>query len=191
MKIQVLEKAFTVDDIYNVAVNKEITYRVSGVTAPFMTNFSLYELKGKNPLMSVFKSSLSLFPKYKIYFNSEQLNSRREPLIFKTVSFFKNSFYLQFDEDLYEFYAHKGLMYSIFKNGKQVAGISQDRMGIADEDNFMMDCDNDSPKELFTCFIIIFDNVYRRKLNLFGGLVNANIGVLSESKPYNIAWKSN
>lgn len=188
MKIQVIEKIGTVGDIYNVAINKKVNYRISGQTIPFMTNFSLYELKSSNPLVSIFKSSLSLFPKYKIYFNSERINPRKEPLIFKTTSYFKNSFKLEFDKDIYEFYAHKKLKYSIFKNGQQVAGICQDRWNIMDEDGFMMECNNDSPKELFTSFIIVLDNIYRRRLNLFGGLVNANIGIIWEDKEYDTNW---
>lgn len=79
MKIQVVEKIGTIGDIYNVAINDKIRYRVSGQTIPFLTNFSLFEVKGANPLISIYKSSLSLFPKYKIYFNSEKISIRKEP----------------------------------------------------------------------------------------------------------------
>jgi uncharacterized protein YxjI len=188
MVIQVVEKIGTIGDKYDIAINDKRSYNVDGQSIPFFTSF--YLTKESKNLISIFKSSFSVLPKYKIYFNDEKLNNRKEPLIFKTISCFRNSYECTFDKDVYEFFAHKGLKYSIFKNGNQVAGFSGDRWNIMDEDGFLMECDNDSPKELFSSFIIIMDNIYGRKIKLLGGLLNYNLGVLWEAKEYDKEWKS-
>ncbi|MDB4534725.1 hypothetical protein N9242_07625, partial [Vicingaceae bacterium] len=110
-------------------------------------------------------------------------------LIFKTKNYFKNSFNLKFDDNIYEFYAHKKLSYSIFKDGVQVAGISQERWNFFGEESFFMRCDSNCPKELFTAFVIIIDDIFSHEIETKSGMINANIGVAIESKPYNEKWE--
>jgi hypothetical protein len=191
MKIRIIKKNLIVDEVYNIAINDKLKYRITGRNFPFITSFSLYELNAQIPLLSIFRTFFSFLPEYKIYFNNEKLSARKEPLIFKTINYFTNIYQLEYDDDLYEFFVHKQLKYSIFKNGLQVAGFAQDRLNMLDEEGFSINCNNDSQKELYSAFVIILDTIYNSKISTLGGLINANTGVFWESKEYDKNWRSN
>ena len=116
---------------------------------------------------------------------------RKLPLKFRPKNYFKNHFYCNWDNDFYEIFAHKGLKYSIFKNGEQIAGISQDRWTSFKEDGFRLECNNDVEKELLIAFTIIIDHIYSKNVGFVYGLFNYNVGVVNEVKPFDEDWKPN
>jgi uncharacterized protein YxjI len=187
MKIEVVQKTGLFGELYNIAVNGKKSFNVKGNTFPFITSFELYNSSNRL-LISIFKCFFSIKPKYKFFFNDESLGVQKEPFIFRNTNYFKNSYLCEYKGSKYEVFIHKGLKYSVFKNEIQVASFVSDRVNFLDEDGFLMECNNDSPKELFSTFIIILDSIYGKNLISFGGFLRYKTGALFEVKPFDDNW---
>lgn len=184
MQIHILQKALTIVDEYKIAINDRVKFiaRDEGIgTYLYSTSNQL--------ILCIFKTWNIFLPNYNIVIHAEHIANNKKPLKFRTLSYFKNTFSCTWGDDLYKIYVHKGLKYSIFKNEKQIAGISQDRWTSFKEDGFRLECDSDCQKEFIIAIAMILDSVYIRNIRGLHGLINYNVGVMFEAKPFNENWK--
>jgi len=189
MQIHILQNAISFGDIYNIAINDKVRYRAEGHLSNPFSSLSLY-LKNNELALSIFRSWNSIFPNYSIYFNNDSISTRIKPLKFKTSSYFRNAYSCEWDGDYYEILAHKGLKFSVFRNGIQVAGINQERWSSFKEDGFRLECNNDCHKEFMIALTLILDKIHNRQISLLSGLITYNIGITNEMKPFDENWKS-
>jgi uncharacterized protein YxjI len=181
MNVEIIENSLSLDNEYFIGVNGKKHYSVQG----FWDHYDLFTRDSKR-VLSIFKKVLTLSPAFDIYFNNEFSYKRQEALMFRTKSYFKNSFFLLWDSDIYTIYAHKDLKFSIYKNDIQIAGISQERWSILSQDNFSIDYNRDEDLEIIVAFTIILDLMYGNKK---GSLISRNFGVWIEEKEYDLTWQ--
>jgi uncharacterized protein YxjI len=191
MNIQLFQQALSFDLQYKILVDKKVNYQCEGYSNIFISEYLIKDNQ-ERPIVSIFKCWLSVLSCYNIHIKKKDGTTSKHPIKFKSTGRFKNEFSFVFENNLFQIYAHQKLNYSIFKNGKQIARIKEDRLTSFKEDVLIMEVDNDENINLMISSLIILDLIYERKeLSFLFGLIKINIGVLIEAKPFNENWQPN
>jgi hypothetical protein len=94
---------------------------------------------------------------WKRYFEIFLYNPTRRQLEIKPVNIFKGHWRLIDNNDIYDFYIHKGHRKSLFKNEKQIASFDKKRLSIFEQNCYTTLADNGVDRSLLIAFSILLD----------------------------------
>jgi uncharacterized protein YxjI len=182
MEIDINQKKISFGDKYQIFIDGQQTHFASTKLSRWLAEINLF--KNNN------SRSTYLIKKRWAFFNTsfDLTTWDNNVLEFRTKSFWKNHYFCQVGQDLFEIYGHRGRKYSIYKNDKQVAWWDKQAVAWFNGDNYKIIADKDGDHELIIAFCLIIDNTLSNDNE--GNTLTIDIGnVGPQAKKFDTNWK--
>jgi hypothetical protein len=182
MEININQKKISIGDKYQIFINGQHTHSASTKLFSWFTEINLFEY-GSNSPRCVIKKKWSFFNT-----SFDISGHKHSHLEFRTKSFWKNHYFCQVGQDLFEVFGHRGRKYSVYKNDKQIAWWDKQAVTWFNGDNYKLLADNDCDYELIISFCLIIDNA--KSDNNEGNTLTIDFGNIGpQVKKFDPAWQ--
>jgi uncharacterized protein YxjI len=185
MVIEIIREAISVGKKYQIRVDGEAKYRVSGMFVAFLGGKLNVANTVGNTLAQIERKIYLIRPDYRIVLPS------RETFRFRAQSLFRGIYSCVGIDSRYFLYAHTGLIASIFKSDQQIAALMKGGVAALRGDYYSILADDDTDELLITCIGIVFDN-YNWAINVrSNGIPTINFGniIFRKDHPFDETWQ--
>lgn len=182
MEIDINQNKISVGNKYQIFVDGQPTHSASNRLFRWLAEINLVE-NGLAKPKYIIKKKWGLF---NTSFDLTRWDNRVSK--FRTKNFWKNHYFCQVGQDLFEIFGHKGRKYSIYKNDKQVAWWDKKAVAWFNGDNYKIIADKDCDHELIISFCLIIDNIQSNDNEV--NLLTVDLGNIGpHEKKFDATWQ--
>lgn len=182
MEIDINQNNISLGDKYLIFINGRKTHSASTQLISWLSEINLFEGERAEPKF-VIKKNQTFF---KISFDLVKWDTT--VFEFRTKSYWKNHYFCQVGQDLYDIFGHHGRKYSVYKNDKQIAWWDKEAVTWFNGDNYKIIADKDCDCELLMAFCLIIDNTQSRDNGRNAVTIDlGNIG--SQAREFDSNWR--
>lgn len=175
--IQLSQDAISAGQKYTVQINGRVRFFVDSAPMEILDDYFIRKPDDEEVIFSVYERVRLWNAKYLI-----QDRLGKKEYVFRSKSYWYNSYTCtsKDENDVYEFFEHTGLRYSVYKNGELIAYATCDRFTVFQNDFYDIQMSENGNVLLIVSMFLCFDD-YRSN---GGFLVGMKLGVLMEEKPF-------
>lgn len=173
--IQIEQKEVSFGKQFQININRKFRYLVDGFPNFLFGNYFIRNPDTHEVLIRIKIRSRLLNARYIIENRPEN-----KKYIFKTKSYFRNSYICQTDSKKYELFEHRELKYSIYRDDYLTAYAKRERYSFLQGDSYNITLDETEDILLIIALFICMDDYRGNNDSLF----RINLGVANEAIPY-------